>query len=632
MAIVPLCRVTLIGELKYRDQVLLNLQRLGCLHVVDLSGARGKGTSTGPRRDDLKAAISYLERCPDKRPASSRSLVEQNPAVSEYGDVKRIAAEVLQIESKARSLAEEEELVAEKIEQTQPWGSFHLPKPNELRGQRLFFYRVTHRQSRELHPEVKANCSFNLINTDREHEYWVVIAKDPPADMPCPPEEMDSRSLAQLESRLAEIGEQREQLQLRRIALTLWLDRLHSELGAIEDEAARVIATHRSLVDGPVFALQGWVPQRQLAALEASAQHNTLALISRSPEPDEQPPTLLSNPRPIAGAEGAVTFFMTPGYRAWDPTWVMFFSFALFFAMIMADAGYGLVLGLIVAFAAKPLGRTESGRRFRQLAVFMVLVTIGYGTLIGSFFGFGPPAGSWLDRLVIKSGGQSIAQNREAMMLVSATIGVFHLVLANAVTAWRWLGSGHALAPLGWAIGLIGGWLLTLAKLPNPDVITLLAGWFGGQPTQWTEAVLGTGAWMLGTGLVLVFLFSSTRPVFSSNPRVWLLRGFDGLMGLTSVTKAFGDALSYLRLFALGLASAQLAVMFNQMASDAAQGQGVGILLGLLIFLIGHAMNLVLAVVGGVVHGLRLNCIEFFSWSLTDEGQPFEAFEMKANK
>ena len=62
------------------------------------------------------------------------------------------------------------------------------------------------------------------------------------------------------------------------------------------------------------------------------------------------------------------------------------------------------------------------------------------------------------------------------------------------------------------------------------------------------------------------------------------------------------------------------------------QIQGVGLLLGLLVFLIGHTLNLVLAVVGGVVHGLRLNCIEFFSWSLTDEGQPFETFEMKANK
>jgi V/A-type H+-transporting ATPase subunit I len=634
LAIVPLQRVTLIGELKHRDKVLLELQRLGCVHVVDLVDDGGKAEGTMIRSDELKAAIAYLESCPEKRPASSQSTGASSQAGigADHEDVKRIAADVLQIESDSRELAEEQELVAEKIEQTLPWGNFRLPATDDLRGRRFFFYRLMHREAREVPASVKANGCAHLISTDPQHEYWLIIAKDPPADMPCEPEELDSRSLAELESRLTEIGEQRERLQVRRIALTRWLGRLRRELAATEDETARMNAKQRSLVDGPVFALQGWAPQRQLAALEKFARKHTVALRSRGPETDDQPPTLLSNPRPITGAEGAVTFFMTPGYRAWDPTWVVFFSFAAFFAMILADAGYGLVLGLILAVYAKRLGRSASGRQFRQLAIFMVLVTIGYGLLIGSFFGFAPPAGSWLDRLVIKSGGHSIMQDSEAMMLVSATIGVFHLVLANFVVAWRWLGSGHALSSVGWAVALIGGWLLTLTMLPKPDMMTLLAGWFGGQSTQWAEAITSTGRWMLGVGLVFVFLFSSTRPVLSARPRDLLARGVDGILGLTSVTKAFGDSLSYLRLFALGLASAQLAMLFNQMASDASEVQGVGILLGLLVFLLGHTLNFVLAVVGGVVHGLRLNCIEFFSWSLTDEGQPFEAFEMKANK
>jgi V/A-type H+-transporting ATPase subunit I len=410
------------------------------------------------------------------------------------------------------------------------------------------------------------------------------------------------------------------------------LIRCGGKLAATEDETARLDAKQRSLVDGAMFALQGWAPRNQIAALESFARENTLALHVLDPTFEDQPPTLLSNPRPIAGAEGAVTFFMTPGYRAWDPTWVMFFSFAVFFAMILADAGYGLVLGLILAAVWKRLGRTAASRQFRQLAVFMVLVTIGYGVLIGSFFGFSPPAGSWLDRIVIKSDGDSIMQDREAMMLVSATIGVFHLVLANVVVAWRWLGSGHALSSLGWAVALVGGWLLTLTMLPKPDVMSLLSGAFGGQPADWSDSLNGGGWWMLIVGLLLVFLFSSKRPVFSTRPQDLLARLIDGGLGLTGVTKAFGDSLSYLRLFALGLASAQLAMLFNQMASDASQVPGVGMLLGLLVFLLGHALNFVLAVVGGVVHGLRLNCIEFFSWSLTDEGQPFEAFEMRANK
>lgn len=634
MAIVPLRRVTLIGELKRRGEVLLGLQQLGCVHLVDLTEVGGNTKKQASHYDELKSAIAYLDRCPEKRPAFSQTLVGDGTESGEtdHANVQQIATEVLAIESESRALAEEQELVIEKIERTRPWGNFRLPTAGELRGRQFYFYRMTHRQVREVAAETKRAFSFHLVARDRDHEYWAVIADCRPAKMPCEPEELDPRSLVELESRLNEIGERSEQLQVQRIALTRMLDRLRHELGAMQDESARMIAQQRSLVDGPVFALQGWAPLRQLEALERFARRHTLTLSASSPTVDDDPPTLLSNPRPIAGAEGAVTFFMTPGYHAWDPTWVVFFSFSAFFAMILADAGYGIVLGLLLALFAKRLGHTAAGRQFRQLAVFMVLVTIGYGLMIGSFFGFAPPTESWLNHLVIKSDGQSIMQDREAMMLLSATIGVFHLVLANLVVAWRWLGSGHALSSAGWAIVLIGGWLLTLTNLPKPDVVTLMAEWMGGESIAWANAFTQAGSWMLWTGLVFVFLFSSVQPVFSARPRDVLRRGADGLLGLTGVTKAFGDSLSYLRLFALGLASAQLAVLFNQMASDASKIKGVGILLGLLVFLLGHTLNFVLAVVGGVVHGLRLNCIEFFSWSLTDEGQPFEAFDMKANQ
>ena len=109
-----------------------------------------------------------------------------------------------------------------------------------------------------------------------------------------------------------------------------------------------------------------------------------------------------------------------------------------------------------------------------------------------------------------------------------------------------------------------------------------------------------------------------------------LLRFLDGLKGVSGITTAFGDVLSYLRLFALGLASASLAVTFNDLASQAmGAGAGIGLLLGLVILAAGHALNLVLAVVSGVVHGLRLNLIEFYHWGVNEEGYPFHAFRKK---
>jgi V/A-type H+-transporting ATPase subunit I len=110
-------------------------------------------------------------------------------------------------------------------------------------------------------------------------------------------------------------------------------------------------------------------------------------------------------------------------------------------------------------------------------------------------------------------------------------------------------------------------------------------------------------------------------------------RIIDGLGSLVGVSKLFGDVMSYLRLFALGLASASLALTFNQLAGQVYQAvPGLGILLSLLILLLGHSINLLLAIISGFVHGLRLNYIEFFNWGLAEEGYPFQAFAKKESK
>jgi len=113
-------------------------------------------------------------------------------------------------------------------------------------------------------------------------------------------------------------------------------------------------------------------------------------------------------------------------------------------------------------------------------------------------------------------------------------------------------------------------------------------------------------------------------------PVDWLWRLLEGLKKLAEITNLFGNVLSYLRLFALGVAGASLALTFNQLAMQAYQAvPGVGVLFALVIFLMGHALNIVLCLMSGVVHGLRLNFIEFYHWSVSDEGYPFKAFAKK---
>ena len=168
------------------------------------------------------------------------------------------------------------------------------------------------------------------------------------------------------------------------------------------------------------------------------AQRNGLAVTIEPPGDDEAPPTLLQNPERVAGAEGCVTFYITPGYHTWDPTTVVFFSFSLFFAMIISDAGYGLFMAVLLAIAWRKFGEHEAGPRIRNLLVGIVSATVIYGVMVGSYFGLEPAAGSPLDWLRVRIGGKPMLDNQNAMMVIAVAIGVAHLSLANLMSALQY--------------------------------------------------------------------------------------------------------------------------------------------------------------------------------------------------
>jgi V/A-type H+-transporting ATPase subunit I len=339
-----------------------------------------------------------------------------------------------------------------------------------------------------------------------------------------------------------------------------------------------------------------------------------LAVTIEPPAPDDEPPTLLHNPEKLAGSESLVTFYKTPAYRSWDPSIFAYVSFAVFFAMILADAGYGLVLAVLAALLWKKMGTTRGGRRGRNVLVTVVGFTIVYGIACGSYFGISPPADSALARLKILD-----AQSQSLMMPLTILIGVIHLSIANVVTAWLLRGRATALASLGWVAVMAGATMAGMATFV--DISQEAAGWM-------TQA--GTG--LLVGGLMAVFLFSSQRPLFSRNLKDHLMRVVDGLQGLTGISGLFGDVLSYLRLFALGLSSAKLSQTFNDLGASAWDEAGFGVIAAIGIVFLGHTLNLLLSIMSGVVHGLRLNCIEFFKYSLPEEGHIFETFEKKARQ
>ncbi len=595
MAIVKLAKVTLFGIADQKESVLEDLQGFGCLHLINLSPGTGEGLpETGSA--EAHEAVQYLASCTTQR----RQVTD--PAEFDFSRVER---EVLETRHRERVCRDERDYLVEAIEAQRPWGEFETP-PNGVVGDlRLWFYTVPHYEMAAVR---ESSFVWQAVARDTRFEYVVVLSEEEPEGFPGTQQTLDPRPLSQLRRRLRELDDALEDLHWRRVDLTRWHELLIQALTEADDRAIREYAATQTLDASQVFAVQGWIPREQVSRLEGYAFEHGMAVTVAEPATSDQPPTLLENPEYFRGGEQTVTFFMTPGYRAWDPSIVLFISFCLFFAMIFADAGYGALLGLIVAAVWKKMETTRALRRMRTLFTALACSSIVYGILAGSYFGLAPPPGSPLAAVRILN---PVEQGQ--MIRLSILIGGIHVVLANLVAAWVQRRSIVALASVGWAVAITGALAAGFRAIGDEVPVEALTAEFA----------------LAGGGLLGVFLFSSTRPL--SSLLALLARIGDGLVALFKVTGAFGDVLSYLRLFALGLASSSLAITFNELAHDLATGlPGMGILLAVLILLVGHAVNFVLAILSGVVHGLRLNYIEFFNWSLSEEGYPFHAFCKKA--
>ncbi len=583
MSILKLKKASIIGMSQNKSEMLDAIQTLGVMHIIPLSDAATKPNSevedTSPEL--LKRCLQYLLGSPQKR----RQVTRESQL-----DLNKVLHQVDRNRQNRIRLSEKRDFLEKRIKDLEPWGEFTLPDLTDLNHEKLWFYLVPNYKMQDVEA---SHLPWMQVHRDNRHTYIVVIAPDEPdaSIMPVPRTHTGYVPLSELKEQLEETEIQLEAAEGEREALTRWIFLLQQSVASTENQALLDEVSGQTRDYGEVFALQGWVAVRDLQALENFAQEQGLVLLEEDPADDEAPPTYLENPVIYGGGQEVVSFFQTPNYRSWDPSRVVFFSFVSFFAIIMSDAGYSLLFGAVIAWKWKAMEGTETGRRLRAMGAALTGAGVFWGILVGSYFGASAPVSLLGDMKILD------LNDFDAMMKLSITIGALHLVLANLLMAWVRRGSHQSLSSIGWALSVtvaLIGWLTEFTVL------------------HWT---------VFAIGLVMVLLFSTAESGLN------LGRLISGLLALTNVTKIFGDVLSYLRLFALGLASASLAITFNQLAADVGNAlPGIGLLLHILILLAGHLLNFVLTVVSGVIHGLRLNLIEFYNWSLADEGYPFQPF------
>ncbi|MEW2917281.1 V-type ATPase 116kDa subunit family protein [Ruegeria sp. ANG10] len=594
MSIARLKKLSLVGRAAQKTETLEALQALGCMHVLQLAPPPTEPEKINARgaRDAYKA-LRFLTEVPEPRRQIQRG--------TDF-NMDQFVKDVRDLMQRSRDMTDRRDFLADRIAKVRPWGDLDFPPDDVLAGNRLWFYQLPLKHRDALND---LTLPWAILEQDHRFIYAVLISSDEPADdiLPVPRTHTGSLPIHELEAQLVEAEIAIEALEAERVAQTRYLTLMRQNLSVAESAAELAHATQKVRDEEAMFALQGWVPEDRVDAVLDMAKGKDAAILIEDPGPEDSPPTLLEQPEIRNAAVDLALFYQVPGYKDWDPSVIVAVSFAFFFAMIVADAGYGAIILLGLLLFWKRMNGTAGLKSWRRYGLIISGATIVYGVLVGSYFGVSPPEGSILAKVKLLD-----LNNFGAMMMVSIVVGVLHLVLANALAAHAAWGQRKAIANLGWIAALIGGFVLWLSYMK------------GNSATP--------GAVILGAGVLAILWFSSDRQI--NRPIDWLWRLIGGIQALAGAMGAFGDVLSYMRLFALGLASASLAITFNDLAVSVMHAlKGPGILFALLILIVGHALNFALAMMSGVVHGLRLNYIEFFKWGLPDEGIVFRPFARK---
>lgn len=580
--IVPMQKIYLVARQSDRDRLIGILREAGIVHLVP-SDPKLVVPEEGTCRlvDTIKSALHELSGV---EPRGAEPEISPSEAAHEVINIQRRSAEG---RNQLASLYHE-------LEQISVWDDLRLEQVAELReaGIEVRFYAMR----ADVIDQVRAECVAEVAELPSGN---LMVAVADRIDEIVVPEEatlmgLPSRDASMIRAEAKELDE----------TLHRDIDRLHQlahltsamemEQLRLEQQIEETIVMRGAVADSDLFSVQGWLPEENLTTLDNHLAEQGIPLVLEQIDPaeDEQPPTLIRPPAWARSIEGLFKMLGTvPGYREFDVSAPFMIALPIFTAMLISDAGYGalLLLGPAIAY---PWAARKFGERFTQLIMIVGACSLVWGVLTNAFFGF-----ALLPFTTIPI--ELTDQSRVFMMRLSFMMGACHLSLAQLWQSLRLFPDLRWLNRLGWALFIWGMYgVVNMFVLQGPMT------W----QTVWP--------YLLISGAVLAILFASP------GPKVAKVLAMGLAQFPLSMLSAFSDVISYVRLMAVGLASSVLAVSFNEMALDA------GFLpLTIFILVLGHALNIGLAMIAMFAHGVRLNMLEFGSnLGMQWVGYPYRPF------
>ena len=635
--IVPMKKVSLIIRENKKNETLKKLRKLGIIHIEITEGS-------GERLASFREQIALLERAIFT--IGKKKNVEQK-------DVN--TAEALSVSTKVQTLdAEKRQCQAERIalsselDRLKSWGDIDPNSISELesKGYEISFYEIP-KTEYELLPDsiktvrinaTKSTVRFLLLKPSSEdvdeavsllNTYRLVLPQISTSEM--------KKQLLELSTRMDAIDE-------TIASNACYIESIKRAVQATEKEIefetyVTGMADENLSLDSKesvsVSYFTGYIEAENLDKLKQTAQSNSWGLLVEEPKEEDDVPTKLKNNKFVSLIYPLTDFLGTvPGYFEYDISgWFLAFIL-IFFGIIFGDGGYGL---LICAVATIPIVKSIIAKK--QISPMFLLVglfglsTVLWGTLTCTWFGLSPEQlPGWLKSLSIPLisnvyadkiwhpfwtngiAGLTTAQN---LQIFCFSLALIQLTVAHIKSGLRNKGSIKMLGDIGSILQLLGIYYLVLSLVVNAEVFSFGLV-IGGIPVG-TVAIA-----LIGVGFVLSFVFSNYEGSIIKSILSSLTNIVSVLLGVVNV---FSDIVSYIRLWAVGLAGAAISATVNELAGPLL-GNFMFMILAIILLVFGHGLNMILNILSVIVHGIRLNTLEFsshldMSWS----GHKFKPFK-----
>ena len=573
------------------------LQKLQELGVVDITRSRkpvDAGSSAMMEKATAqKRAVSILNKVNYAEDPDLKAIEE---AAGKAVIGTDLSTQTAQAAAKITELNEKLSNTQRKAKTLLPWGRFDKAALDGLSdlGYTVRFYTVSRKAFKE---EWKNEYAIQVVSEDSSYVRFVTVADKAqeysfPVSECAAPDESYEDALAEAENIKQEI-----------IAQKGLLLKLKDHVGEIEEEYSKGLtsldlylagATGEAAAENRLNVFVGFAPENCDEQLKKEFDQMGIFYLSEKATEEDNPPIKLKNNKFARMFEVLTGMYGMPEYKEYDPTPVLGPFFLLFFALCLGDAGYGLVLIAISFFIKKKM------KSMANLAPLVMTLGIGsffIGIFMGTFFGFNLMELSFIPEWLKKCMLSGEVAGFPAAMVLAIGVGIFNICVAMVMKAMCYthrFGFKNTLGTWGWTLLVVGGVVL--------GGVCLL-GLLQFEVAKWIFIVL---AIISGIG---IYLLNDIK----RNPLVNIGAGLWDTYNMA--TGILGDTLSFIRLYALGLAGGMLGSTFNMlggMLMDGCPIPGLNWLLFAAIFLIGHALNIALSCLGAFVHPLRLTFVEFF--------------------